>query len=177
MAKLSFTKLNKIKSLPEKVVDFQGNELRVKPYLPLSDKLQLLINVLELSGADEGYFNLVQLEVFYKIEVIRNYTNISFTDTQLKDFAKLYDQIVLNGVWDAVADIIPEEELDYVWDAIYNMAEAITAYNRSLAGMLKTLSEDYSVLDTEATKIQKTLASPEVVSVMKQFLPEVGLSN
>lgn len=171
MAKLAFSKLQKIKSIPD-IVDttvFEGCELKIKQYLPLAEKLNLLTNVLELSGTDEGYFNLVQLEVFYKIEVIKTYTNISFTDKQLEDPAKLYDSIVMNGVWESVSSLIPQNELDYVWETILAMAEEITTYNRSLAGMIKALSMDYADLNAIASGVQSQIETPEMQALLKAF--------
>ena len=181
MAKLAFSKLQKIKAVPE-IVDttiFEGCELRVKQYLPLEEKLQLLTNVLELSGADEGYFNLVQLEVFFRIEAIKAYTNISFTDKQLENPAKLYDSICMNQIWEKICTYVPEEEINYVWGAILDMAREITTYNRSFAGMLHILSADYSNLNMDATSLKEIIASPEIKGLLDRFLPEteIGLTN
>ena len=179
MAKLAFSKLQKNKTIPE-VVDtttFEGCELRVKQYLPLEEKLQLLTNVLELSGADEGYFNLVQLEVFYQIEVIKAYTNISFTDKQLENPTKLYDSIYVNRVWEKISAQIPKEELDYLWGAILNMAREITEYNRSFVGMLKTSSQDYTALDLNIEELRNKIKDPELLRFIPNILPEVGLND
>ena len=177
MAKLAFSKLNKIKSIPDKTIQIEGGDLVVKQYLPLEDKVQLIIDVLELSGSDEGFFNIVKLDAYYCIEMIKAYTNISFTDKQQEDTAKLYDAIYLNCVWEMVKPHIPAEEREYIWTNLIDMADAITQYNRSIAGMLKALSQDYSALDDEAVNIQKTLNTPEIAAVLKHFLPEAGLTN
>ena len=176
MAKITFSKLQKIKSIPDIVdtVAFEGCELKVKQYLPLEEKLQLLTNVLELSGADEGYFNLVQLEVFYRIEMIKAYTNITFSDKQMENPAKLYDSLCMNKVWEKLEALIPEGEQGYIWGAILDMAREITTYNRSFAGMLKTLTTDYSALGEQAQSIQKILQSPEIAETLKRFIPELG---
>jgi uncharacterized protein YpbB len=177
MAKLAFSKLNKIKSIPDVVETIDGNELVIKQYLSLEDKIELIINVLELAGSDEGFFNHVKLNAFYIIEMIKAYTNISFTEKQLENPAKLYDAIVMNGIWTMIESYIPENERIYIETELFSMAKAITKYNNSLAGMLKTLTADYSALDTEAIDIQKKLNTPEMVELLKRFLPEAGLTN
>ena len=177
MAKLAFSKLNKIKSIPDEIISTSNGDLTVKQYLPLSDKIELIINVLELSGHEENFFNIVKLDSFYRLEMIRAYTNIAFTEKQLEDTAKLYDAITLNGVWELVESKIPSSEKEYVWDAILEMAEAVTQYNRSMVGMIKALTEDYSALDDEAIKIQKQLNTPEIAALLKHFLPEAGLTD
>jgi hypothetical protein len=42
---------------------------------------------------------------------------------------------------------------------------------------MKSLTADYSALDTEAVNIQKKLNTPEMAELLKRFLPEAGLSN
>lgn len=177
MAKLAFSKLNKIKSIPDKIIPTENGDLIVKQYLPLENKIDLIETVLDFSGSDEGFFNVVKLEAYFRIEMIKAYTNIAFTEKQLEDTQKLYDMIAVNGIWTIVESNIPEEEKDYIWDAIIEMADAIVEYNRSIGGMLKSLSYDYSALDDEAVNIQKKLKTPEMEAVLKHFLPEAGLSD
>lgn len=177
MAKLAFSKLNKIKSIPDKIIPTENGDLIVKQYLPLENKIDLIETVLDFSGSDEGFFNVVKLEAYFRIEMIKAYTNITFTEKQLEDTQKLYDMIAVNGIWTIVESNIPEEEKDYIWDAIIEMADAIVEYSRSIGGMLKSLSYDYSALDDEAVNIQKKLKSPEMETILKHFLPEAGLSD
>ena len=177
MAKLAFSKLNKVKSIPDKIIPTENGDLVVKQYLPLENKIDLIETVLDFSGSDEGFFNVIKLEAYFRIEMIKAYTNITFTEKQLEDTQKLYDMIAVNGIWAIVESNIPEEEKDYIWDAIIEMADAIVEYNRSIGGMLKSLSYDYSALDDEAVNIQKKLKTPEMEAVLKHFLPEAGLSD
>ena len=131
MAKLAFSKLNKIKSIPDKIISTENGDLTVKQYLPLENKIDLIETVLDFSGSDEGFFNVVKLEAYFRIEMIKAYTNITFTEKQLEDTQKLYDMIAINGIWAIVESNIPEEEKDYIWEAIIEMADAIVEYNRS----------------------------------------------
>ena len=129
MAKLAFSKLNKIKSIPDKIIPTENGDLVVKQYLPLENKIDLIETVLDFSGSDEGFFNVIKLEAYFRIEMIKAYTNITFTEKQLEDTQKLYDMIVINGIWAIVESNIPEEEKDYIWDAIIEMANAIVEAN------------------------------------------------
>ena len=177
MAKLAFSKLNKIKSKEEVEVSIGEYTALVKQYLPLEEKIDLMVAVLDQAGADEGYFNMVKLKVYYTIEMIKAYTNITFTDKQLAEATKLYDAIILNDIQNKIFDRIPAEESSYVWNAIVGMAKAITDYNRSFAGMLRTISEDYSTLDSEISDIQQKITTPELGALVQRFLPEAGLTN
>ena len=57
MAKVPFTKLNTIKSIPAQEINFSNQKIIVEQYLPLSQKLDLIQTVIELSGnGEEGFF-------------------------------------------------------------------------------------------------------------------------
>ena len=154
MAKINFTKLNKIKSLPVVEISIDDQKVLVEQYLPLEEKVNLITSVIEQSGnGEEGFFNIVKLEAYYIIEMIRAYTNISFTEKQLEDTTKLYDAIRLNDIWAAVADAIPGAEREYIWSNIMALAREITTYNNSVLGILKSLKSEEIALGAELEDI------------------------
>lgn len=178
MAKLSFTKLNKIKSLPVVEISIDDQKVLVEQYLPLEDKVNLITSVIEQSGnGEEGFFNIVKLEAYYIIEMIRAYTNINFTEKQLEDTTKLYDAIRLNEVWTAVADAIPGVEREYIWNNILALAREITTYNNSVLGVLKAVSNDRDGLNFDVEEIMKNLNDPEALKLLKGMVDMTGLTN
>lgn len=178
MAKVSFTKLNKIKNLDPVTIDFQGYDIEVEQYLPLEKKVELITSVIEQSGnGEEGFFNIVKLDAYYIIEMIRAYTNISFTEKQLEDTTKLYDAIRLNDVWAAVADAIPGGEREYIWSNILALAKEITTYNNSVLGVLKAISNDRDSLNFDVEEIMKNLNDPQALSLLKGMVNMTGLTN
>lgn len=178
MAKVSFNKLNKIKSMEPIITTIGDQTVEVKQYLPLEDKVELITSVIEQSGnGEEGFFNIVKLEAYYIIEMIKAYTNISFTEKQLEDTTKLYDAIRLNDVWAAVADIIPEVERDYVWNNILALAREITTYNNSILGVLKAVSNDKEALSFDVSSIMNELKDPEAITLLKSLVDKTGLTN
>ena len=172
MAKVPFTKLSTIKSIPVKEINFNNQKIMVEQYLPLSQKLDLIQTVIELSGdGEEGFFNIVKLKTFYTIEMLKAYTNISLTEKQQEDPAKLYDAIVMNGIWEGVIESIPQEERDEIWGNILTLAREVTEYNHSALGILKTItSSDYENLNLEADSIREKIADPENLKLLKAIL-------
>lgn len=171
MAKIAFSKLNKIKSLPAVEISIDDQKVLVEQYLPLEEKVNLITSVIEQSGnGEEGFFNIVKLEAYYIIEMIRAYTNISFTEKQLEDTTKLYDAIRLNDVWAAVADAIPGAEREYIWSNIMALAREITTYNNSVLGVLKSLKNEEIALGTELENIHQKLIDPETLPLVKGLL-------
>lgn len=178
MAKVNFTKLNKIKSLPVVEISIDDQKVLVEQYLPLEEKVNLITSVIEQSGnGEEGFFNIVKLEAYYIIEMIRAYTNISFTEKQLEDTTKLYDAIRLNDVWAAVEDAIPKAEREYIWSNILALAREITTYNNSVLGVLKAVSNNRDSLNFDVQEIMNNLNDPEALALLKGMVDMTGLTN
>ena len=162
MAKVNLTKLNKIKSLDPIDIKIGEETISVVQYLPLEKKLTIMQNIIKQAGNnEEGFYNIVKLTVFYTIEMLRAYTNISFTEKQLEDPQKLYDIIVLNKIWDTVKQSIPEDEVNYIWENTCALAREITDYNHSALGILKLAKEDYSDLELDVNDLTNTLTQSE----------------
>lgn len=175
MAKVSFNKLNGVKSLPP-VKHLLGEcELEIEQYLPLEKKIDLITSVIEQSGnGEEGFFNIVKLEAYYQIEVIKAYTNINFTDKQLEDIPKLYDLIQLNHIWESVESVIPKNELEYIWNNILSLAKEITNYNSSALGILKAISNDRDGLNLDLTELVDQINDPQSFNMVKDLVEKMG---
>ena len=176
MAKVAFNKLNKVKSLPVKTINIEGQALEIKQYLPLSEKMNLIISVIDQSGnGEEGFFNIVKLDAYYRIEMVQAYTNISFTDKQLEDTTKLYDTFELNGLWQEISSVIPESEQKYIWSNIIEMAKQVTSYNSSALGIMKTLVQNKENMAFDITDLMNQINDPNALSTLKEILGLTGI--
>lgn len=177
MAKIAFSKLNKIKSIPAKTIIIADAEVVVAQYLPLDEKLNLIQSVIEQSGnGEEGFYNIVKLQTYYTIEMIRAYTNISFTEKQLEDTPKLYDAIVMNNIWEQISFTIPSKEKEFIWDNLLNLAREITDYNHSALGVLKAVKDDYGNEAFSLDKINEMLTkmqNPEEMKLVKAAIEDM----
>ena len=174
MVKVSLTKLNKIKSLDPIDIKIGEETISVVQYLPLEKKLAIMQNIIEQAGNnEEGFYNIVKLTVFYTIEMLRAYTNISFTEKQLEEPQKLYDIIVLNNIWETVKDSIPEKERDYIWDNTCALAREITEYNHSALGILNLLSNDYDNLSLDTTDMANKLSNVDNLKMLREILTKL----
>lgn len=174
MVKVSLTKLNKIKSLDPIDIKIGEETISVVQYLPLEKKLAIMQNIIEQAGNnEEGFYNIVKLTVFYTIEMLRVYTNISFTEKQLEDPQKLYDIIVLNNIWETVKDSIPEKERDYIWENTCALAREITEYNHSALGILKLMSDDYENLNFDVQEITEKLSDRTNLDLVRNLLTKL----
>ena len=175
MAKVSFTKLNKIKSLEPIDIKIGEETISVIQYLPLEKKLAIMQNIIEQAGNnEEGFYNIVKLTVFYTIEMLRAYTNISFTEKQLEEPQKLYDIIVLNNIWNEVKKAIPQSELTDMWENTCALAREITNYNHSALGILNLVSNDYDNLNLDVKEMTEKLSDRTNLTLIKDLLTKLG---
>ena len=174
MAKVSFTKLGLKKKEEIKNITINDQVIEVKQYLPISDKINIITNVIEKSADDNNLANPVKVEVFANLEIMYAYTNISFTDKQKEDPTKLYDLLEENGVIAEVIAAIPENEYALLLGWIDETIEAFYTYRNSVMGIMDQISADYSNLSLDATAIQQKLADPQNLELLKDIMTKLG---
>ena len=174
MAKVSFTKLGLKKNEEVGILHINEQDVEVKQYLPINEKLELISSVINSAADENNFSNPVKENVFLTLEILYHYTNINFTDKQKEDPVKLYDLVVSSGLVNKVTDLIPEEELDEVINGVAQSVKAIYTYKNSILGILESISQDYSALNLDATEIQQKLADPDNMALLKQILTKLG---
>ncbi len=175
MAKVAFTKLGlKLNKDSVKTITFNDQEIEIKQYLPVNDKLALISRVINDSYDQNEFANPVQVKVLTALEVIEAYSNINFTDKQKEDVAKLYDLFSESGLLDLIIDEIPEDEYEFLIDGIYDSIEAVYTYRQSVLGVLDTVQRDYSNTTLDATQIQESISNPENLALLKDILTKIG---
>ena len=148
--------------------------VEVKQYLPISDKINIITNVIEKSADDNNFANPVKVEVFANLEIMYAYTNISFTDKQKENPTKLYDLLEENGIIAEVIAAIPENEYALLLGWIDETIEAFYTYRNSVMGIMEQISADYSNLSLDATEIQQKLADPQNLELLKNVMTKLG---
>ena len=173
MPKVPFSKLNLKKIDKVQVVTINGLEVEVKQYLPVAEKLELIANVLNNSADDNNFANPVKTYVLSHLEIIYAYTNLSFTDKQKEDPAKLYDILDTNGIIDSIILAMPPSEYDNLIEDITSTIDAYYKYKNSALGILEAATTDYKNLDLEASDIQKKIADPDNLTLLKDVITKL----
>ena len=174
MAKIGFTKLSLKRKNEVKIITINNNQIEIKQYLPVNEKLDLIARVINGAHDQNNFPNPIKIEVIGTLEMIMAYTNISFTEKQKEDIPKLYDLLEENGVIKDIISQIPEDEYNFIIDGINKTVDAVYTYNNSVLGILEAVSKDYSNLDFDATQIQKKMADPENLKLVKDVLTKLG---
>lgn len=174
MAKPTFAKFGlKVDQSVKKVV-FNEQEFEVKQYLPVEDKLELISDIVNQSIDENNFSNPARIEIFTVVEIVKAYTNISFTEKQLEDVLKLYDLIVSSGLGKAIRENMCNDEFDFITATTDKVIEEFYKYNNSALGILENIKKDYSNLNFDATEIHDKLADPENMALLRDVLTKLG---
>lgn len=174
MAKVSFNKFDLKKNQEVIVLKYNDIEFEVKQYLPIEEKLELISKVISNSADENNFYNAPKGHVFTTLNIIKYYTNINFTEKQLEDPQKLYDLIVGNGLDILILNAIPIKEIMFIESNIEKIANGYYDYRHSVLGIIETINQDYSNLNFDAAELQKNIADPNNLELLRSILSKLG---
>lgn len=174
MAKVLFSKLGLTKNTDVVKVAWNDQQIEVKQYIPMSEKLDLISKIINLSVDEHGFYNPCRIHLFTVTEIIMAYAGITVTEKQKEDVCKLYDLFVGTGFAKVIMDAIPEEDKKYIEKSVLDTIKSVYEYKNSVMGVLDTVSQDYNNLNFDAQNIQAVLGDENNVGLVKQILDKLG---
>lgn len=177
MAKVAFSKFGLKPNSEIKTITWGGQDIEIIQYLPIQKKLGLIGRVIsQAHEQDANYSNPVKIEVYTALEILFEYTNITFTEKQKEDIPKLYDIVYSSGLWQAVVDAMPTDELDIIMNGIENSIEAIYKYQNSALGIIDLLKGDMETIDNiDVEGMKQSLVEIAESPLIKEIVPLLGL--
>ena len=172
MAKISFSKLGL--KLNTEVKSIGYNDIVVKQYLPINEKLELITRVINNAADDNRFLNKIKLEMYLNLEIVFTYTNINITDKQKEDLPKLYDILNSSGVMSDIINTMEISEYNYLYKNTLDIAEKMYEYSNSIYGILDNIATDYSNLNLDANEIYQKIADPENLALVKDIMAKMG---
>ena len=174
MAKVALTKLKLVPKDAIKTFVWNEQEVEVKQYISIQDKLNMISEILNLAADDNRFYNPGKLDMFFALKVIDYYTNISITDKQKENLIKLYDNFISSGFYTEVFKTIPEDEVGYVYTIMKESADEIYKYQNSIYGVLDALNTDYKDLDFDIQKLMGDLKDREGMEFLNDVMTKLG---
>ena len=132
--------------------DFCGQKVEVLQYLPAQDKYDLLMITLQKS-LENGAYNEFKLNLYFDLNLVYMYTNISFTEKQREDEFKLYDNLKSNGFFDLFFQALNEDEYNELFAQLNAIKEASTYNRTSIGAVIAKLIDDLPANAEAAAKI------------------------
>lgn len=146
-----------------KIIDFNGLEIRVIPYLPVNEKYQLVMATLAKAN-DNGIFNPVLKNMHFYLNIVYMYTSILFSAEDRANEEDLYDNLLRSGLLTLIIQAIDPAELDALNKYLECTEQAIVAYNSGVAGLVDKVLK---ALEGLPEKFDKAL------EILKDFNPEM----
>lgn len=174
MAKIGLTKLGLKKQNHVQALEWNGEYIEVKQYLPINDKLELISKVINKAADENNFSNPLKQKIFMKLEIVKAYTDINFTEKQEEDPCKLYDLFEENGLFGKIFECIPSTEIYIIEAGIKESAAAIYQYRNSVLGLLESISQDYSNLNFDISKMKEDMSDPNNMTLLKDVLTKLG---
>lgn len=141
MSKVSFTNLKLKMNNEVKTFEFNDHTIEVKQYLNSNDKYDLIMVTLQKSEED-GIYNSFKLDLFFALNLVYMYTNLSFTEKQKEDEVKLYDLLKSSNFIDMMLDCIPEDEYNELLNAIETIAKEKMKYSTTAGAVIQKIISD-----------------------------------
>ena len=132
--------------------EFCGQKIEVLKYLPAADKYDLLMITLQKS-LEGNIYNEFKLNLFFELNLVYMYTNISFTEKQREDEFKLYDTLRSNGFFELFYEALDDKEYEELFDQIAELKATMERSKGSVAGVIANIIEDLPANAEAAAKI------------------------
>lgn len=136
--KISYANM-KLKTKTEvNIFDFFGQKIQVLKYLPAQDKYDLLMITLQKS-LEGNIYNEFKLNLYFELNLVYMYTNLSFTDKQREDEFKLYDTLKSNGFFDLFYNAMEDSEFNDLFEQINELKTTLEKEHLSTAGIIENV--------------------------------------
>lgn len=153
-------------------VNFGGQSITVKAWLPAETKLELIQFIIRNAmDPERGTFNPFITSVWETIGIVKCFTDIEFSEEDLMNPGKLYDDIVHSGLYNAIYDAIDENAMTEVRLQVADTVVAVERFNNSFAGIMTAMKDNSSEMtaqmDNLIEKIKNCEGIEELVAIQE----------
>lgn len=173
MAKVSFTTLKLKVNDNTTVIKVGDKEIEVAQYLSAEDKYDLIMITLQ-QCKENGIYNSFKKEIFFNLNLVYMYTNLSFTDKQKEDYLKLYDILESNGIFNEVIGAMAENEYENLITWMEEVQMDLMNYENSFAGVANNLLNAFPQSAQAAADIVNNF-DPEKFENVMNFAKGIGM--
>lgn len=146
--------------------------VQIVQYLPFETKLELISEIINASGDDQGFYNSAKLDFYIDMKMMEYYTDLTFDEET--DAVEVYDTLVLDGFFTKMYEAIPASEFDFITHNVMRTIDNIYKYRNSAYGILDSLKTDYNDLDLNIEKLTSQLSNGENVEFLKEIIDKMG---
>lgn len=115
-----------------RTLKFKNKDIKVKQYLPIQDKLNLVQIALQQS-LDEGIYNDGLLTAYFHTYVVMFYTDLEFTEEEKQDVLTLFNLMDSENLIGSVIELIPQSEFGDLLEMLNNQQKNNMIFKQSAA--------------------------------------------
>lgn len=116
--KLAFNIFEVVSDPIQNVIKFNDQEIQIKQYLPVQDKMSIIEYVVAGSFSENDkkirFYNTANRAVIFDYFIAKFYTDINIPDIEDADIYTIYNILVENKIIDLIKDTIPKTELGFL---------------------------------------------------------------
>lgn len=142
MGKIAYSKIGLKVNTEVNKFTFNNQEIEVLHYLPVEDKIDLIEIALQKAEEEDGIYNETMLDMYFHLNMVYLYSNITFTEKQKENEPKLYDAMVSSGFMAAFLQTMDEDEYTTVFNDLQRVRASHERYDLSTAAIVKSLIVD-----------------------------------
>ena len=139
--------------------EFENKPIQILNYLPIQEK-EDIIEIAYQKAIINNSFNSILFNIYFLLNIVYCYTNLTFTDEQRKDEKKLYDMLDSSGLLDNILQNIKGAEIRFFSDNVDEYVKQKLSQDYSAVGLFnnavgafntfsKTISDKVSNVDPE----------------------------
>lgn len=178
MGKVSYTKLKLKVEENTQSIQYGENTIEVKQYLPIEDKYDLVMIALQKSEED-GFYNDIKLEMYFNLNLVYLYTNISFTEKQRENEAKLYNELQTSGLLNTILATIPTNEYESLLNFVKQVRTAKIEYQKTIKSVVHDIITDMTKNAEQITNLINNMDNSKFESVkdLIEMAQKTGINN
>ena len=154
---------------------FNNIEIEVFRYLDAKDKYHLLMTTIE-QAEEDGIYNDFLLEMHFHLNLILMYSNIEFSEEDLKDKYKLYDELESSGFIDIFVAHMEANEYNYLTRILDKLVASKMEYKKSISSLYDKAMNDLPQQVEEAKKLIEGIDLSEFEN-LQTFANDLGMNG
>lgn len=121
--------------------EFSGKMISVRQHISAEEMYELIMTTLGQSK-EGGIFNSFKLEMYFQLNLLFVYSDITFDDGEKADMFGLYDELYTSGLLQGVIDYIPAVDYEALRTYIEVISETTMKYGSSVGAIIESVIND-----------------------------------
>lgn len=167
MSKITYAKLGLKTDTGANIFAFNGQNVEVLKYLPISEKQDIIQIALQKAALDNGTYDDLLLDEYFALNIVYGYSNITFTAKQREDEDKLYDQMESSGFLESFFVTMDSKEYKYLFDNLNAIRDRNEKANAAAGNVITKIVNDLPKNAEAAAKLVDSFDPEKYQNVIK----------